>query len=281
MAHAAKRGTLDMVTCESCGFTWNRAFDSDVIGYDDCYENDQTYSPAFLTHVKERAKKVVSAVPVGEPIDYLEIGCGQGGFIGEIALAAGTRLRSADGFDPAWRGADGEGPNGSRIHKVYFDARTAGRLRHRPNVVVTRHTIEHVPNPLVFLTSIRQALGPDSQAHLFIETPCIAWILAHEAMQDLFYEHCSIFTADALSFALSKSGFQVVNSEHVFGGQYLWAESKTASLIKIAKPIKAGLGDLAGARGWTGRDLGRGSKRRYFCASRRSREFNHRSCHRH
>jgi hypothetical protein len=222
-ARATPHGVLDIVACNACGFAWNRSFNPDLITYDDAYDNDQTNSAAFLAHVKARAVDVVAAVPGNQPIDYLEIGCGQGSFIGEVAMTAAGRLRSAEGFDPAWRGPDGTGPNGSRIHKVYFDQANRHRLTHAPTVAATRHTIEHVPDPVAFLTTIRAALGPESNTRLFIETPCIAWVLRHEAMQDLFYEHCSIFTADSLRYAMEKSGFRDVVVGHVFGGQYLWA----------------------------------------------------------
>ncbi len=222
-ARSATRGTLDIVACPTCGFAWNRAFEPNLVVYDGDYENDQTHSAAFLAHVMARADDVVASVPVGDQIDYLEIGCGQGGFIGEVARKAAGRLRSAEGFDPAWRGRDATGPDGSRIHKVYFTADNQNRLIHTPNAVASRHTIEHVPDPVAFLSAIRAALGPDSRAKIFIETPCIAWILTHEAMQDLFYEHCSVFTADALRYAMEKSGFGSVTVHHVFGGQYLWA----------------------------------------------------------
>ncbi len=230
-AHSAARGSLDICACDTCGFAWNRTFEPSLVVYDGDYENDQTHSAAFLAHVKARAGDVVGSVSQDETIDYLEIGCGQGGFIGEVARTAAGRLRSAEGFDPAWRGADATGPDGSRIHKCYFDADTRHRLSHAPNVVASRHTIEHVPDPVVFLSTIRTALGPESRAKIFIETPCIAWILENQAMQDLFYEHCSIFTADSLRYAMEKSGFGDVTVEHVFGGQYLWASGVAGDAV--------------------------------------------------
>jgi len=239
-AQAAPVGRLDILHCGDCGFAWNAAFDASLIVYDDSYENDQTHSPAFSAHLEARVADVLSALPAGEAIDYLEIGCGQGGFIGAVARAAGPRLRSAEGFDPAWRGADGDGPGGSRIHIAYFNAGTAGRLRHRPNIVVSRHTIEHVQNPAAFLSSIRRALGTDSRARLFIETPSIDWILARRAMQDLFYEHCSIFSVAALSYALETSGFRVDRVGEVFGGQYLWAEAQAAAPVQPTPPSRVG-----------------------------------------
>jgi SAM-dependent methyltransferase len=226
-ARAAPRGVLELLGCPVCGFVWNRAFQADLIAYNADYENDQTHSPAFVEHLRARATDVAAAVPAGEKLDYLEIGCGQGRFIVEVANAAGSRLASAEGFDPAWRGQDGAGPAGSRIHKAYFDAGTAQLLARRPNVVASRHTIEHVPNPVPFLVAVRRALGPAAQARIFTETPCVSWILKHQAMQDFFYEHCSLFTPRALALALRKAGFRSPRVDHVFGGQYLWATAAT------------------------------------------------------
>lgn len=226
-ARAATTGQLEIMACQECGFGWNKAFDPNRIIYDEAYENDQMHSPAFARHVEDRALDIIATVPQAEPIDILEIGCGQGRFIAEVARLAGPRLRSAVGFDPAWRGADGGGPEGCRIHKVYFDDTTSDRLEFQPNVVVSRHTIEHIPRPLSFLTTIRRALGSDPRARLFLETPSFPWIIANGARQDLFYEHCSIFSDVAMTYALRATGFGEAVVGHVFGGQYLWATAIT------------------------------------------------------
>lgn len=247
-ARAAERGTLDVVACQGCGFVWNRAFDSGLIDYDEQYENEQTYSLAFNDHVMERVADVVAAVPSDDEIRYLEVGSGQGGFIEKVAKSAGVRLRTAEGFDPAWRGNNDSFNSLVKIHKSYFDERSAHLLQCRPNVVVSRHTIEHVPDPIAFLTTIRRALGPEADAKVFIETPCVEWILQHLAMQDFFYEHCSLFTAASLGYALARSGFGVVGVRHVFGGQYLWCEATTISGPPSNPPRRKTHDDYADAR---------------------------------
>lgn len=234
---SAALGPLEFVACSRCGFTWNLAFDPSLIVYDEEYENDQTYSPSFREHMRARACDVVESIPANRAVVYLEVGCGQGRFIEEVVRIAGVRLQSAEGFDPAWRGADGTGPAGSRIHRVYFNKGTASRLKSGPNVVVTRHTIEHVPDPINFLRAIREALGRDSTARLWVETPCVEWILKNRAMQDFFYEHCSLFTAGSLAFALEKAGFATPRVRHVFGGQYLWAEAVAAESVRMSDPV--------------------------------------------
>jgi hypothetical protein len=247
-ARLASTGTLDIRGCEECGFAWNTVFDPEVMTYDGEYENDQTHSSHFTAHINKRADDILAAVSDDNMVDYLELGCGQGTFVGKVARVAGSRLRSASGFDPAWRGSDTRGPCGSLIHKVYFNEDTARLLTRQPNVVASRHTIEHIPDPLSFLRSLRAALGPTSQARVFIETPCIAWILEHEAMQDFFYEHCSIFSHRALHYALEASGFRVRRIIRVFGGQYLWAEGQAGTGIVPTRPSTSVARNLAGAQ---------------------------------
>jgi hypothetical protein len=243
-ARSAKLGDVHMFGCSACGFAWNAAFDENLIVYDENYENDQGHSPAFSSHVHERARDIVASIPTDENVDFLEVGCGQGGFIALVASEAGDRLGGVEGFDPAWRGKDGEGPAGSRIHKAFFTPQTAALCQRPPKAVASRHTIEHIANPVAFLTTIRNAMravdSEDRPRRLFIETPCIDWIVKNEAIQDFFYEHCSLFSAYSLALALKRAGFHQPNVQHVFGRQYLWAEAVTqpiAEMPEISNPV--------------------------------------------
>lgn len=231
-ARNAPLATLDLNRCRSCGFVWNEAFDSAKLQYDESYENNQGYSGVFREHMLSRADAIMKQAPAEQPLNYLEVGCGQGTFLACFAERAGARLRHADGFDPSYRGPASVGYS-VRFHKDYFDLQTAARLSAQPNVVVSRHTIEHVPDPVAFLRAIRNGLAADSDALIFIETPDVDWILANCAIQDFFYEHCSIFTEDALKCALHRAGFRAPSVERAFGGQYLWASAHVGSPDKV------------------------------------------------
>src|SRR5262249_38407690 len=67
-------------------------------------------------------------------------------------------------------------------------------------------------------------------------TPDVGWIFDGQVIQDLFYEHCSLFSDQTLRFALQKAGFTPVLVDHVFGGQYLWAEAEFGQERNIAPP---------------------------------------------
>lgn len=228
-AQAAKQaptGLLVMTVCETCSFVWNAAFDSGRMKYDPSYENDQSRSEVFQDHLQQRVVRILQAIGDGPDRHIIEVGCGQGDFLARFAAHSGETRASLTGFDPAWRGSDANGPGGSRIFQSIFSRESAEALAAPPDAIVSRHTIEHVPDPVGFLRSIRDACR-GRQVQVFLETPCANWIVTNLQFQDLFYEHCSIFTNASLHRALTEAGLFANKIEHVFGGQYLWAEASS------------------------------------------------------
>jgi hypothetical protein len=235
----APAGELRMVFCPVCHFAWNDAFDPAATLYDGAYDNDQTQSGYFRGHVDDMQQRIMATVPHGRAVPLVEVGCGQGAFLRALATAHPGRFSSLIGFDPAWRGAAGPAGDDIVVWPCYFDARTAAKVGAPVEVVVSRHTIEHVPDPLTFLRSIRACMAATPDARLFLETPDIAWILAHFQPQDFFYEHCSLFSPQSLAAALATAGFDVVRLETVFEGQYLWAEARPATTAGKPEPWRA------------------------------------------
>ncbi len=225
-----------MTECRTCGFVWNATFEPDRLVYDQFYENDQANSEVFRSHLHDRARHIIAALGP-EPANIVEVGCGQGEFLKLLLEIGGSRIRSAIGFDPAWRGANHALPENVRIIPRYFTSESVSLLEAAPDTIVTRHTIEHIPDPIAFLTAIREASHDLKPARLFLETPCARWIVDNLQFQDFFFEHCSIFTAASLYHALKRTGFRTTRLEHVFGGQYLWAEGDPHA-AEIAPPTE-------------------------------------------
>jgi hypothetical protein len=92
------------------------------------------------------------------------------------------------------------------------------------DLVVCRHVIEHVPDPVSLVAAIGEHLA-DGGA-VVIETPCVEWILRNVVVWDFFYEHCSLFSRSSLGRLLADAGLGNGTVEHVFNGQYLLAISR-------------------------------------------------------
>jgi SAM-dependent methyltransferase len=228
-ARALSRGTLRLHACEQCGFVCNGAFDPRLLSYGAAYDNTQSCSPAFEEYLDKLADYVVRDRSVRNS-RIVEIGCGKGGFLKALVDRDAGNL--GIGFDPSYVGADVESGGRVRFERRFYDATCADLAA---DAVVCRHVIEHIPDPVALLRVVRQTLG-NSSARVFFETPCVEWILRNEVVWDLFYEHCSYFTADSLSNAFERAGFTVESVRHTFGGQYLWAEARPASMEQDVRP---------------------------------------------
>lgn len=222
-ARVARAGRLEMAICEACGFIFNEAFDQASLAYDPSYENDQSQSAVFQAHLGGRIERILDAVSDLACPHLVEPGCGQGDFLERLAAAAPGGV-TATGFDPAFRGGHAGSSGDAIIHRRLFDETASAGLAHPPDAIISRHTIEHIADPGGFLRAIRRAAGNDRAVRVFLETPCAHWILDQLQFHDFFYEHCSIFTAASLYLAMERAGFPPTRIEHVFGGQYLWAE---------------------------------------------------------
>lgn len=239
-ARSCKTGELAVRRCDSCGFAWNAAFDPDRIVYGPGYDNAQGYSPQFQTHLDQRIDAIFAAFPDEKPVNIIEVGAGQGDFLKRMQARAGHRIGRAVGFDPAWRGQDGQriddgqetrnGKGGEiRMYRRIFDGEAASIAAEiDADLVLSRHVIEHVSEPMDFLRAIRAGIVGRPATRLFLETPDIDWIIRNGAFEDFFYEHCSIFNPASMATALRAAGYGDVAVTTVFGDQYLWAMARFA-----------------------------------------------------
>jgi SAM-dependent methyltransferase len=236
-ARAVNTGRLEMTVCATCSFVFNAAFDLSRLSYGEGYNNCQTHSPYFEAYVRDLTRGLVEESGVRNAL-IVEVGCGNGDFLRGLVNYPDSGNRGI-GFDPAYTGAATELNGKLRFVKEYYGPEHASLAA---DVVVSRHVIEHVPQPIQLLQSLAKALSGSSQAKVFFETPNVDWILSNQVVWDFFYEHCSLFNARSIAYAFERASFSPRETKLVFGEQYLWFE---AALNGTKTAIAAGAHTVA------------------------------------
>jgi SAM-dependent methyltransferase len=239
-----------MRVCQRCGFVFNAGFDPGRLAYEQDYDNTQSHSAVFDAYLDQHVESLIVNEGVRD-MQVVEVGCGKGHFLRKLVQYPNSG-NTGLGFDPSYLGALSDLDGRLRFERRFYDAQCA---QTPADVVVCRHVIEHVADPLALLRQVRAALRERPNARVFFETPCVRWILREQVVWDFFYEHCSLFCADSLRLAFERTGFEVLQVRQDFGGQYLWLEARPAMEsvphARVATPATGAsdLADLARAYG--------------------------------
>ena len=219
------RGKLDIAFCDSCGFVTNTSFKAGSAEYSQRYEETQGFSPLFMEFAKELAERWV--------VDYnlkkrtvLEIGCGKGEFLVEMAKAgAGNCI----GIDPGVHPERITDPAARNIKWIadFYDERYSDI---DADVVICRHTLEHIPDVAKFMSTIRRAIGDRPDTVVLFELPAVERVLEEIAFWDVYYEHCSYFSLGSLARLFRKTGFEVLELSKEYDDQYLLIAAKPSTV---------------------------------------------------
>ncbi|WP_434580270.1 methyltransferase domain-containing protein [Pseudomonas sp. Z5-35] len=213
-ARASASADMVLVQDEVSGLIFNQAFDADKLSYDSDYQNEQAHSGQFQKHLAD-VESIIARHFNGQ--ELIEVGCGKGYFL-ELLKERGYAIT---GIDPAYEG------DSIDVIKAPF-TRDLGLSA---DAVVLRHVLEHIQDPVGFLAQIAAA---NQGGQIYIEVPCLDWILEHRAWFDLFYEHVNYFRLDDLRRMFGT----VHEAGHLFGGQYLYVVADLATLrMAPAQPV--------------------------------------------
>lgn len=218
-AVAAPLGGIELARDTDVPGLWvNRAFEPSRVRYDAAYDNALQHAPTFVAFADELAARLVERFGLRRGL-VTEVGAGDGWFLDRLRAAG---ARAVEGFDPKHSAVEAPRANDDR------------------RLLVARHVIEHVPDPVAWLRELR-ALLPDGGS-MYLEAP------AAEAMceapggvgvLDLIYEHRSYFSVASLAACAEQAGFAVTASGRAFYGQYAWIEARpgrSAGVIEHEPP---------------------------------------------
>jgi len=213
-------GSLVLAVCTDCGFITNVRFDVGLNEYSSSYEETQGFSPTFNHFAEELALDWVDRLDIRDR-RVLEIGCGKGEFLALICRLGDNR---GIGIDPAVapeRLADDDRARCTFIADLYSPAYRDLDA----DVVLCRHTLEHIHPVAEFTGLIRDVFADRPGTPILFELPDVGRVLDEVAYWDLYYEHCSYFTPGSLARLFRRQGFGVTGLWTGFDDQYILLEA--------------------------------------------------------
>lgn len=157
---------IDLIDCEQCGFrhiiplpsaeTLRRFYEAEFY-----QSNRPHYIEASKEDVEWRQSEFTDRCTIAEkltgrePGRALDIGCGPGDFL----LAAKHRGWDVLGVEPSPMAAEYAASRGLEIENAFFSAELAGTLGNF-DLVHMSEVLEHIPNPLELLASVKEILNP-------------------------------------------------------------------------------------------------------------------------
>jgi hypothetical protein len=269
-ALAYPRGSLSLGFCRACGFITNTIFDVALNEYSPDYEETQHFSPTFDGWARQLVDRLVRDYDIRYK-HIIEIGCGKGEF---LALLCEAGDNHGVGIDPGCVPERLQRETLSRvrfIRDLYSD-----RYADLPGeVVCCRHTLEHIQPTRQFMQMVRRVIGPRKDTLVFFEVPDMTRVLRERAFWDIYYEHCTYYTAGSLARVFRSTGFEIVELVRDFADQYLWITARptdepTAAALEIENDLDETAAEVAAFREQCPRDIAGWRERiRHFAAAGR------------
>jgi SAM-dependent methyltransferase len=214
------RGELLLGFCRQCGFIGNLRFSSKLARYTEGYEEQQSFSPRFNLFAKNLATGLIERHHLRNKT-VVEIGCGKGDFLVMLCELGNNK---GVGIDPTYVPGRHDSSLDSKVHFIR-DFYTERYSEHTGDMVCCRHALEHIPNTMEFMQTVRRAIGDKTGTVVFFELPDVERVLHECAFWDIYYEHCSYFSLGSLARLFRRCGFDVTALAKEFDGQYLLIEA--------------------------------------------------------
>ena len=218
LAIESPTGSVKLKEDPHTGIISNVLYDPSILNYDENYDNEQSNSRIFQSHLSN-VYGILKTFIQGKKV--IEVGCGKGQFLNLIS----NKGHEIYGCDPTYVGSD------YRIIKEFFSK----ELGLQGDLIILRHVLEHIQDPVVFLLQI--AAANNNQGLIYIEVPDFNWILENDVYFDVFYEHVNYFRPDDFKRIFAN----ILKSGTFFDGQYQYVIADLSSIVLPPYSVGTGL----------------------------------------
>jgi len=214
-ARAMPRLPVNFVRCVECGHVYTPAFDYAQVPYSAKPNLMFNRGALWSDFLKDTIGQILREVPA-HPV-VVEIGHGDGSLL--AAMAAACSSGRFIGFDP--HGATRSESNLELRAALFEPEQHLAELA--PDLVISRHVLEHLTSPLAFLQRIAFAAARIGREQLaYFEVPCVDRALATGRTVDFYYEHNSQFSTQSFRKMLSRCGATINRIGHGYGGEVIF-----------------------------------------------------------
>lgn len=216
-AKRAPKGNLKLIQCQECGFIWNIVFEMGLDTYQKLvtyrhYVFSYKYSPAFQKYLDFLVTYLQNNYQIHNA-KIVEIGCGDAHVLYTLAKATDSK---AVGYEPSFATRKLNLPHDfSDYVEVISEYYNKSATPKDADVILCRHVLEHISEPLEFLRSIQQTLCKKNPLIVF-EVPYLKNSSSQEGFCQFIYEHCNYFSPKSLVKIFEKAGFEVLETFRCF-----------------------------------------------------------------
>lgn len=208
------KGTIDLTFCQNCCHLFNSAFEPALLEYSVEYENSLHFSAKFQDFAAQLAKMLIEKYAISNK-NVVEIGCGKGDFLHMICELGDNR---GYGFDASY--VFNEEDRKSKRVTFYQEFYSSKFSEIQADLVVCRHVLEHIHNPINFIDEIKNTVDRYDPTYYF-EVPNALYTLRDLGIWDLIYEHYSYYNPHSLTRLLTQQGFDVHTTSEMYNKQFL------------------------------------------------------------
>jgi len=197
---------LLLESCPTCNFVRKAKLPGAQRSYEFIDRDTVSQIPVYLDNILNGLLSRVSPSSL-----VVELGSNDGSFL-QILRHKG--YQNLIGVEPSQHLAAKATKKGVKTYATYFNidtSQTITKENGKADIIICRHTLEHIPDPLSFLQACGSLLS--SGGTIYLECPDSITLFRQHRIHEIWDEHENYFTRQTMEMILQHSGFGDIRIE--------------------------------------------------------------------